>query len=220
MGKTVTAILLDYAFKIRSLRRANCDVAETALAPAFQQLVKDLLPYLPAAPVLAVMPEFNKAGVGRPDIALIQTGAPPRAFIELKAPAKSANPENWKQGDKAQFERFSELANWATCNFHEFRLLTRSDQIGQSTIVPEKALAADKEDKAADRLIEDHDPKAFLGLLERLCAAGLLIPAAKDAKELLSGVAYDFCVPSRRLRKGFVNRFIESGDLILLVTLP
>jgi hypothetical protein len=165
MENTVTTILQDYAREIRNKRRANADVAETALAPAFQQLVKNLLPFLPAAPVLEVMPEFNKPGVGRPDIALIQTGAPPRAFIELKTPAKSANPESWKQGDKLQFERFKELANWATCNFHEFRLLARSDQIGQAMVVPEKALSADKDDKAADKLIVGHDPKSFLSLL-------------------------------------------------------
>ena len=48
MASNVTAILQDYARKIRNLRRANADVAETALAPAFQQLVKELLPHLPA----------------------------------------------------------------------------------------------------------------------------------------------------------------------------
>jgi hypothetical protein len=221
MTNSVVAILQSYASKIRNLRRANADVAETALAPAFQQLVKELLPHLPAAPILEVMPEFNKSGVGRPDIALIQSGAPPRAFLELKAPSKSANPENWRQGDKAQFERFKELANWATCNFHDFRLLNRGDQTGQANVVPEKALAADKEDKAADKLIAEHDAKPFLTLLERLCATATLAPAAEDAEELATLLAH-----SAKLIRGIVkdrlaelssNKTPEDGHPLLQV---
>ena len=200
MNHEVVSILKTYALKIRSLRRANADVAETALAPAFQQLVKDLLPHLPAAPVLEVMPEYNKPGVGRPDIALIKTGAPPRAFIELKAPSKSANPENWKQGDKAQFERFKELTNWSTCNFHDFRLLSRGDQTAQAIVVPEKALAADKDDKAADKLVAEHDAAPFLNLLERLCTTAILAPAAGDAEELAMLLAH-----SAKLIRGIVK---------------
>ena len=194
------SILKAYAQKIRDLRRANANVAETALAPAFQHLVECLLPHLPAAPALTVMPEYKKTGVGRPDIALIQTGAPPRAFIELKAPAKSADPGKWRQGDKLQFERFGELAHWATCNFHEFRLLNRAEQTGQAIIVPEQALAADKDDKAADKLVSAHDPAPFLSLLEKLCAAALRPPAAGDAKELAELLAH-----SAKLVRGIVK---------------
>jgi hypothetical protein len=221
MANDITSILQSYASKIRNLRRANADVAETALAPAFQQLVKDLLPHLPAAPVLEVMPEFNKSGVGRPDIALIQTGAPPRAFVELKAPAKSANPENWKQGDRLQFERFKELANWSTCNFHDFRLLSRGDQTGQAIVVPEKALAADKDDKAADKLVADHDAKPFLVLLERLCATAVLAPAAEDAEELATLLAHSAKlirgIVKDRLAELALNNTLEDGHPLLQV---
>ncbi len=221
MANTVTAILQDYARKIRNLRRANADVTETALAPAFQQLVKDLLPHLTAAPVLEVMPEFNKSGVGRPDIALIQTGAPPRAFIELKAPAKSANPANWKQGDKIQFERFKELANWATCNFHEFRLLSRGEQTGQAFVVPEKALAADKSDASADELVGNHDAKPFLVCLERFCATATLAPAAEDAEELATLLAHSAKlirgIVKDRLAELAINKMPEDGHPLLQV---
>ena len=200
MTNDINLILKRYGRAIREQRRANADVAEPALAPAFQQLIKDLLPHLPAAPNFAVAPEYAKAGVGRPDIALIQTGAPPRAFIELKAPSKSADPEKWKHGDKLQYERFSELANWSTCNFHEFRLLARKEQTGQAIVVPEKVLSPDKDDKAADKLIDGHDPTPFLTLLERLCAAGLLVPAAGDAKELATLLAH-----AARLVRGIVR---------------
>jgi hypothetical protein len=85
-----------YAKTIRDLLRANPATPETGLAPTFQQLVTALLPLLPAVPQLIVSPEFNQPGVGRPDIALKKQGQPARAFIELKAPTKSADPERWK----------------------------------------------------------------------------------------------------------------------------
>ena len=77
--------LLTYARDIRNAHAANPDVSEPALAPRFQSLIETLLPLLPMAPQLTIGPEFNNPGVGRPDIALIRPGQPPRAFIELKA---------------------------------------------------------------------------------------------------------------------------------------
>ena len=79
----ITIALKAYAKKIRDLLRANANTPETGLAPAFQQLITDLLPLLPLAPVLTVSPEYNNPGVGRPDIALIRQGQPARAVIEL-----------------------------------------------------------------------------------------------------------------------------------------
>lgn len=110
MSEKITQILKHYAKTIRELLRADPNAAETALAPHFQQLVKSLLPELSGVPELTVAPEYNKSGVGRPDIALIRPGQPPRAFVELKAPAKDANPERWKGAhDKRQYERLKEL---------------------------------------------------------------------------------------------------------------
>lgn len=100
---TVQALLQNYARRIRQLRQANADVPETALAPAFQELLEGLIQRLPAAPPLVVVPEFHNPGVGRPDIALIRPGARPRAFVELKAPSKPADPTRWRDQDKRQF---------------------------------------------------------------------------------------------------------------------
>jgi hypothetical protein len=85
----LTDVLKAYAQRIRAKLRANPGIPETGLAPDFQRLIEDLLPLLPTAPRLNVSPEFKKPGVGRPDVALIRPGQPPRAFVELKAPAKS-----------------------------------------------------------------------------------------------------------------------------------
>jgi hypothetical protein len=80
---SIAELLQKYARRIRELRRANADVPETALAPAFQQLLEELLPRLPSADGLVVVPEYRNPGVGRPDIALVRQGTPPRAFVEL-----------------------------------------------------------------------------------------------------------------------------------------
>jgi hypothetical protein len=114
---SVTNLLQAYAQTIRDRRRANPDVPEPALAPAFQQLLEGLIPLLPVAQGLQVSPEFLNPGVGRPDIALKRIGAPPRAFVELKAPSKLADPSLWKGQDKRQYERFKEFPIWAACNF-------------------------------------------------------------------------------------------------------
>ena len=138
---SVVLLLQTYAHRIRELRRANADVPETALAPAFQQLLQGLIPRLPVAQGLSVSPEFLNPGVGRPDIALNRAGAPPRAFVELKAPAKSADPTRWRGADARQFERFKEFPCWATSNFIEIRLLYRDEEVDSATVVPTVASA-------------------------------------------------------------------------------
>ena|SRR5690242_24321 len=137
---SVTEALQAYAARIRELRRANPNVSEPALAPAFQQLLQSLLPFLPTAPRLTVVPEYGNPGVGRPDIALTRQGAPARAFVELKAPSKPADPTRWRDHDHRQFERFKELRSWATCNFFEFRLFRRDEELGDAVVVPERSL--------------------------------------------------------------------------------
>ncbi len=178
-----------YALAIRKQRLANPDVSEPALAPAFQALLTALLPTLNAVPALIVSPEYIKPGAGRPDIALILPGQPPRAFIELKAPAKSADPEGWKTPhDKRQYERLRELPRWAASNFIEFHLFDRSEPLGEATIVPAKALDPNLSDAKADALIDAHDAAPFLALLTTLAQAQP--PVAANAKELAALLAH------------------------------
>jgi uncharacterized protein YjeT (DUF2065 family) len=198
---TVTVVLQTYARRIRELRRANADVPETALAPAFQQLLEGLFPFLPFDRGLVVVPEFRNPGVGRPDIALIRQGAPPRAFVELKAPSKPADPTRWRDHDRRQFDRFKELSCWATCNFAEFRLFERDEQVGAATVVvPEQSLRPDRDDARADRAVAEHDPSPFLQLIERLIAAAGEEPNARDAEHLATLMAH-----SARLVRGIVR---------------
>jgi hypothetical protein len=197
---SVIPLLQSYARRVRELRRANADVPEPALAPAFQQLLEGLLPLLTVPQGLIVLPEYRNPGVGRPDIALVRRGAPPRAFIELKAPAKPADPTRWRGQDKDQFARFKELSNWATCNFAEFHLLNRDEDLGSAIVVPAHTLRPDRDDARADRAIAEHDTAPLQRLVERLGAAAGQEPNARDAPHLAALMAH-----SARLVRGIVR---------------
>ena len=113
--------------------RANPQTPEPGLAPAFQQLLEQLLPNLPGVPALTISPELNQAGVGRPDIALVRQGQPPRAFVELKTLAKFADPSRWSDAhDKRQYERLKELAAWSSSIFSDFHLFSRTTALGRA----------------------------------------------------------------------------------------
>lgn len=189
-----------YARRIRDERRAHPGVTEPGLAPAFHQLLIDLLPSLPAAPHdLTPLAEFINAGVGRPDIALKRPGEQARAFVELKALDKPTDGAKWRGAhDARQFARFSEFSNWATCNFHEIRLYERGDSQGHAALVPEAALDPNRDDAAADKLLDAHDFAPGIQLLERLVLADP--PQAKDAEHLAELLAH-----SARLVRGIVR---------------
>ncbi|MES2097277.1 MAG: type ISP restriction/modification enzyme [Pseudomonadota bacterium] len=199
-----TEILQTYARRLRDLLRANPLTPETGLAPAFQQLLTDLLPTLPAVQALIVSPEYNNPGVGRPDIALIVQGQPARAFVELKAPAKPADPERWRDAhDKRQYERLKELGAWSTSNFVDFHLFARGDELGRATIAPVRALNPDTPDATADRLIEGHDAQPFLTLLATLARADA--PVARNAQQLAELMAHS----ARLVRSALQERIGE-----------
>ena len=169
--------LKHYAAELRKQLRSNAAASEPALAPQFQRLVERLIPYLGPVPAMTVSPEYTKQGVGRPDIALIMPGQPARAFIELKAPAKSADPKQWKgQHDKRQYGRLQELAHWAASNFCEFHLFEREKVVGKAAILPPEAIDPVTSDAVADKLIEAHDPSRFLELLASCSARSRRLP--------------------------------------------
>lgn len=205
---SILPCLQTYAQRIRELRRASAEVTEPALAPAFQKLIEEILSSWLSAQSLVVVPEYRNPGVGRPDIALVKPGAPARAFIELKAPSKPADPTRWKGQDHAQYERLKELRCWATCNFVEFRLFHRDEEIGCAPVVPERALRPDQLDVRANRSIGVLDTRPFERLIELLVSGAGEIPAARDAEHLATLMAY-----SARLVRGIVrDRLAELHD--------
>ncbi|NBB53440.1 N-6 DNA methylase [Rhizobium sp. CRIBSB] len=194
------AVLKAYARRVREERRAHPGVTEPGLAPAFHQLLIELLPHLPAAPHdLIPLAEFINAGVGRPDIALKRPGEMARAFLELKSLDKPTDGTKWKGAhDTRQFGRFSEFAVWATSNFHEVRLYERGESQGNAVLVPEAALDPNRDDSAADKVIDAHDASAALDLIGRLAQSDP--PYAKDAEHLAELLAH-----SARLVRGIVR---------------
>lgn len=218
MAISIHDLLKRYAFRVRGLLRANALASEPAIAPIFQELLEAILPTLPAVPQLTVAPEYQRPGIGRPDIAFVCAGQPARAFIELKAPTKDANPERWRGAhDKRQRERLNELAHWATSNFADFMLFSREECLGSAPVVPDRALRADTPDATADALIERVDPAPFLELLAQLARADA--PVAKDAEELATLMAHS----ARILRSAVEERVGElhlagtNNDPLMLV---
>ena len=193
--------LLRYARRIRDLRRAHAAVQEPAVAPAFQELLSAVLADMPVCAGLTVVPEFVNPGIGRPDIALVRAGAPARAFIELKAFDKPANPVRWRlPHDKRQAERLRELHCWAACNFVDILLFERASEQATARVVPEQALDPTCTDAAAERLIRRHDAAPFVALVERLAAGAGHEPTARDARHLAQLLAH-----SSRLVRGIVR---------------
>jgi hypothetical protein len=193
--------LVRYAQRIRDLRRAHAAVQEPALAPAFQELLDRTLAEMLVGAGLIVVPEFVNPGVGRPDIALVRAGAPARAFVELKALDKPANPNRWRlPHDKRQAERLRELQCWSSSNFVDIYLFERADELAMARIVPEQTLDPTCDDARAARLLRGHDPAPLLALIERLAASAGQEPVARDAKHLAQLLAH-----SSRLVRGIIQ---------------
>ena len=181
-------LIIEYARRIRELRKAGPSNLEQALAPTFQALLESLLPLI-SANELVVVPEFATPGIGRPDIALKRAGQPPRAFVELKAPTKPGDPSRYKDAhDRSQFERFKSLPVWAISNFSSLRVYLRDDLIASIEIVPDAALNPETPDAKAEKLIRGGDPAALLKALTPLALADP--PPARDAEQLAGNLAH------------------------------
>lgn len=198
---TITSILQNYAQRIRNLRRAHANVSEPALAPAFHEFLDQLINEITTSSGLSIVPEYANPGIGRPDIAFVRSGAPARAFLELKAPDKSANPTLWRTThDRRQFDRLKELRCWASSNFIDIFLFDRDEEQSTARIVPQQALNPDQSDTAANRLIRQHDATGLLNLLERLVIGAGTEPLVRDAPQLATFLAH-----SARLVRGIVQ---------------
>ena len=185
--------LVAFARAVRQDRRANPGVAgdgtalELLLAPRFHVLVEALLAARMRLPP-RVLPEYRRAGIGRPDLAFAHEAQPARAFIELKAPAKPLDPKRLQGHDKAQFLRFRELPLWGFCNFHTVHLYRRDAVEAQAVVLPAIALEPETTDAMAERLIRRHDTAGFLDILETLARAQPI--PARTAKEFAETLAH------------------------------
>jgi hypothetical protein len=182
-----------FAAVVRADRAANPGIAgdgtalELLIAPRFRSLIEELLPEITAAPP-TVLPEYERRGAGRPDLAFARPARPARAFIELKEPRKSLDPANFRGHDADQFARFNELPLWGLSNFVAIRLYRRDELIDQAEIVPLAALDPTTPATTAAALVRRQDHAAFVRILQILVTAQP--PAPRDAPEVAQVLAH------------------------------
>lgn len=179
--------IIEFAATVRSDRAANPRIGgdgtalELLIAPRFRTLVEAALGELTPLPP-TVLPEYERRGLGRPDLAFVRQGNLARAFIELKEPRKSLAPSELRGHDADQFRRFSELPLWGYCNFLTFKLYQRANLIDEAEIAPAAALEPNTAATVAERLIRQIDHSAFERVLSAL--ANAQPPSPKNAREI------------------------------------
>ena len=185
--------IVEFAAAARRDRAANPGTVgdgtalELLLAPRFHALLETVLPGVTAiAP--NVLPEFRRPGVGRPDLALVRSGEPARAFIELKQPGLALDPARFTGHNAEQFARFCELPLWALCNFTSIQLYRRDALEAQAEILPAAALEPGISAARAGRLIRGRDASGFATILRALAMAAPVAP--QDAEEVAAVLAH------------------------------
>ena len=207
--------LAAFAASVREDREANPGIAgdgtalELLIAPRFRSLVEAVLNEMEIiTPV--VLPEYNRRGVGRPDLAFARPGQPARAFIELKEPRKLLDTDNWRGHDADQFRRFGELPLWGLCNFVSLHLYRRAELIDQAEILPATALDPATPAARAERLIRAQDNTGFPRILLALSMAEA--PSPRDAPAIAATLAY----AARLVREIVAAQCAEGLDGVLL----
>ncbi len=188
----ITDALIQFANAVRADRAANPGGAgdgtglELLIAPKFQALVQTMVAQVSAAP-LRILPEYQKAGLGRPDLAFALPASPARAFIELKAPDKGIEQHQLRGHDLDQFKRFEELPLWALTNFTAIKLFARDKVADQAEVLPPAALDPATPTARAEALIRQHNGDGFLRIIKTLAMAEA--PSPKDAAAVAAVLA-------------------------------
>ena len=190
---SIADLLVDFATSVRADRAANPRIAgdgtafELLIAPRFRTLVEAALSGMGIVPP-AVLPEYTRSGVGRPDLAFARAGQPARAFIELKEPRKPLTPQQWRGHDADQFRRFGELPLWGLSNFAAMHLYRRAELVDQAEVVPAAALDPATSAARASSLIRAQDHDGFERILLSLAMAEPSAPG--DAEAIAQVLAY------------------------------
>lgn len=189
----ITDLLIAFARNVRDDRRANPAVRgegtglELLIAPRFQAFLQSLVSEITPAPI-RVLPEYQRAGLGRPDIAFAMPASPARAFIELKDPTKRIEKHDLRGHDLDQYIRFCELPLWALTNFVTLRLLRLDAEEDRAEILPAPALEPDTPDNKADALLRDHDTSGLVRILRMLVMADA--PSPRDPLQIAQVLAH------------------------------
>jgi len=189
----ITESIIAFAAAVRADRAANPGIGrdgtalELLIAPRFRTLVEEILSEISASPP-SVLPEYERRGVGRPDLAFAQPATPARAFIELKEPRKALDPDQWRAHDADQFARFCELPLWALSNFLSIRLYRRNELVDEAEVVPAAVLQPNTSANTATALIRKQDHSGFIRILSALVLAQP--PTPRDPAEVAQVLAH------------------------------
>lgn len=186
-----------YARALRDDLRANPEVdaegsgLELLLAPRFRSLVECLVGIQfsdTSLPLPRVLPEYQKAGIGRPDLAIVTPGKLSTSFIELKSPEKPIDPKLFRGHDRQQFARFKELPLLGFSNFSSARLYSSGRLIEQVDLVPGAVVSRTASNKEIDQSIQAEHAVASLRFVEHLVLAEL--PPPRNAKAAAHSLAH------------------------------
>jgi Type ISP C-terminal specificity domain/N-6 DNA Methylase len=189
----ITDELIRFASAVRADRQANPAIRgegtglELLIAPRFQEFLQSVVTDLTVAD-LRVLPEYQRQGLGRPDVAFAPPASRPRAFIELKAPDKGIEEHELRGHDLDQYHRFCELPVWALTNFTRIRLLRFDKQEDHAEILPAAALDPATPDNRAETLIRNHDVGNFTRILTALAMAQP--PSPTDPEQIAQVLAH------------------------------
>ena len=185
--------LTEFAQEVRQNRAANPSTAgdgtalELLIAPSFQRFIQRSVEEL-SPRGWRILPEYRRAGLGRPDLAFALPNGPARAFIELKEPRKSIEPRDLVGHDRAQFERFGELPVWALTNIVSIKLFRRATLVDEAPLLPAAAYEPSTSDAEVVRLIDRQDTAGLARILDTLAQAQAPTPA--DAQEAAAVLAH------------------------------
>lgn len=182
-----------FVAQVRADRTANPAIAgdgtalELLIAPSFQTLVQDVVDEI-SPRGWRILPEYRQSGLGRPDLAFALPNSPARAFIELKEPRRSIDPDDLRGHDRDQFERFRELPFWAQTNCAEIRLYRRDTLVDQASILPALVLDPATPEPDVATLLAAADLTGFRRILDSLAQAQA--PAPEDAPAAAAVLAH------------------------------
>lgn len=176
----------EFVTRVRADRAANPGIAgdgtalELLIAPTFQTLVQAVVDEI-SPRGWRVLPEYRQPGLGRPDLAFALPNSPARAFIELKEPRRSIEPDNLRGHDLDQFRRFRELPLWAQTNCTEIRLYRRHELVDQAAILPTLALDPNTPEPEVAALLAAADFTGLQRVIDSLAQAQAPAPADAPA---------------------------------------
>ncbi len=176
VGMSTIEALIRFASNVRADRAANPGIAgdgtalELLIAPRLQALIEEILPSLTQLPI-RVLPEYRRAGIGRPDIAFALPATPARAFIELKEPNKAIEPHLLRGHDADQFRRFGGLPVWALTNFTTISLYRRDELVDHTEMLPLAALDPRTSNAQAEGLFQQVNVEGFERIVRTLAIA-------------------------------------------------